>query len=174
MVFIMSILNMDKRGSLFYKTDMTPEKFCGWLNEWETPNRTAFAVRKSGGNEITYQYQQIIFHFFGDVRSLVSKFLVEKRDGGLKMTVIFRKPLLAFPAIITAWLIFVFGTTLGFAVSSEKGVALDLIVLGVAAFIIAALLWFLVMFQARFSIRILKRHILRREQMDLKKFYGQK
>ena len=168
----MSIVNMDKRGLLFYKTDMTPEKFCVWLNEWETPNGTAFTVRKSGDAEIMYQYQQIIFHFFGRVRSLMSKFLVEKSDGGLRMTVIFRKPLLAFPAIITAWLVFVFGTTLGFAVNSEAGVAPELIVLGVGAFIVAALLWILVMFQARISIRILKRHILRREQMDLKKFYG--
>lgn len=168
----MSIFSMDKRGSLFYKTDMTPERFCEWLNQLETPNNTAFTVRESGDADIMYQYQYSVFRFFGKVRALMSKFHVERKDGGLKLTVIFRKPLLTFPVILTAWLVFVFGLTFFLAVTSEKGITPELITLGISAFLIALLLWVLVMFQARLSIKSLRRHILHREQMDCKKFYG--
>ncbi len=165
---------MDKRGSLFYKTDMTPEQFCEWLNEWKTPNSIEFTIHKSRGADIMYQYQNIIFHFFGKVKSLISKFLVESRDGGLRITVIFRKPLLAFPAVITAWLVFVFGLTYGMALTSGSGIKPELIVLGAAAFIIASLLWIGVLIQPRFAIKSLRKHILNREQMECKKFFGRK
>jgi hypothetical protein len=112
--------------------------------------------------------------FFGKVKSLISKFLVESRDGGLRITVIFRKPLLAFPAVITAWLVFVFGLTYGMALTSGSGIKPELIVLGAAAFIIAALLWIGVLIQPRFAIKSLRKHILNREQMECKKFFGRK
>lgn len=161
----MNIIGMNKRGSLLYRTAMTPQQFCVWLNELEASNNTAFTVRDSGGAEIMYHHQVLTFHLFGKVSALKSKFRVIKEDGGIRMVVIFRKPLIAFPAILTAWLVFVFGLTYGLAVTSEAGVTPELIVLGAAAFIIAALLWVLVMFQARFSIRELRRHILQRERM---------